>query len=174
MHKLLSLAVLIVLSSIAQAQIYEWRDAQGRLNYSDHPPQGVNARLVKGGTPAPRVTSSEPSSGSSPTESDSPDSASTIPAPPAPDAPKSLAEQELEFRQRRAAEAEAKAKEEHARQQAAERERMCVDQGYQLTALQSGQRVSRFNARGEREYLDDTARAREIERIQKFLKSSCN
>ena len=74
---------------------------------------------------------------------------------------------------RRAEAAEAKAKAEKERQRTAERERDCVQARSELAALESGQRVSRFNSRGEREVLDDAGRADQIARTRKFVESDC-
>lgn len=40
--------VLAMAAVCASAQVYEWRDAQGRLIYGDMPPVGVDARLIRG------------------------------------------------------------------------------------------------------------------------------
>ena len=73
--------------------------------------------------------------------------------------------------ERAEAEAQAKAEEEAARD--AERQRFCEQARNQLGALQSGQRVSRFNAAGEREFLDDAARSTEIARLQQQVAEHC-
>jgi hypothetical protein len=51
---LLGLA-LAAMTVSASAQVYEWRDAQGRLIYGDMPPVGVDAKLIRGASirPAP-------------------------------------------------------------------------------------------------------------------------
>ena len=40
-------------------------------------------------------------------------------------------------------------------------------------ALQSGQRIVRFNTQGEREFLDDAGRAKEMEEAQKSVSEWC-
>jgi hypothetical protein len=42
-----------------------------------------------------------------------------------------------------------------------------------LRALESGQRISRTNAQGEREYIDDAARARETESARQAVTDWC-
>ncbi|HRP75809.1 MAG TPA: DUF4124 domain-containing protein [Rhodocyclaceae bacterium] len=150
MFKSCTLILALFLALPAAAQVYEWRDAEGRLNYSDQPPHGVEAKLIRPGRPS-----------SAPTEGAAEASMPT------------LAERELEFRERRAEEAEAKAMAEQESRQAAERDRMCTQARNQLAALQSGQRVSRFNQSGEREYLDDVERTAEITRAQDFIRNNC-
>ena len=48
---LLGLA-LTAMTLVASAQVYEWRDAQGRRIFGDMPPPGVDARLIHGSRPA--------------------------------------------------------------------------------------------------------------------------
>lgn len=150
----LFLVLLTTMALPAAAQVYEWRDAQGNLNYSDRPPPGVEARLIRSGNPA--------------TGGDG-DSTTAVQQPTAP----SIAERELEFRQRRAAEAEAATEAQRQRAQEEERQRACTQARSQLAALESGQRVARFNERGEREFLDDAGRAAEIERSRGFIAQNC-
>jgi hypothetical protein len=40
-------AVLLVWSGIASATVYKWVDAQGKVQYGDSPPDGVNAEVVE-------------------------------------------------------------------------------------------------------------------------------
>ena len=81
------------------------------------------------------------------------------------------AKAEAEAEAARLAAEKAKAEEEAARD--AERQRFCEQARNQLGALQSGQRVSRFNAAGEREFLDDAARSTEIARLQQQVAEHC-
>jgi len=148
------LVLAMMIAGPAAAQVYEWRDAQGQLQYSDLPPLGVDAKVVY---PTLKPVGVDDKAG----------------AAPAAAKPKTLAEKELEFRQRRAEAAEAQAKAEQDSSQAVERQRACEQARNQLGALRSGQRIARFNSKGEREYLDDAGRADEIERTQKFADSVC-
>lgn len=137
---------LTALALPAAAQVYEWRDAEGRLNYADRPPQGVDAKLIRQG-----------SSGET----------ATRPQPP------TLAERELEFRERRAQAAEEGALAAQESERAAERERLCTQARNQLAALESGQSVARLNAQGEREVLNTAQRAEEVERSLSFINANC-
>lgn len=157
----------------AAAEIYQWRDAQGGVHYSDTPPSDGNATtLHSAAKPHPPAQARD--------ETEKPEAAgdgtaASKAAKAADEAakPKTLAEKDAEFRQRRAEAAEAKAKAEKERQRAAERERDCVQARSELAALESGQRVSRFNSRGEREVLDDAGRTDQIARTRKFVESDC-
>ena len=131
----------------AFAQIYEWRDATGRLHYSDRPPQGVEARLIRG---APGASETAP--------------------PPRP----TLQEMELDLRERRDREAEERTLTEQQRDHEAELARFCEQGRADLSALESGQRVARLNEQGEREFLNEAERAAQAERIRQVLDERCN
>jgi hypothetical protein len=134
-------------------QLYRWVDENGRVQYSDRPPPaGTRAEKElkrKPGAQPPAAASSEPQ------------------------APKSYAEQEAEFRKRQVEKSEQEAKQRQEQQAAAERKRQCDDARSYLASLQSGSRVAQYNAQGEREYLDDKARAQEIARAQKSIAAVC-
>lgn len=153
MRRTCLLVLAAILAAPAAAQIYQWRDADGRVHYSDVPPAQGDAKTVR---PAAR-----PGAGPA---------ADTAPEGPK---PKTLAEKELEFRQRRAAAAEAETKAAQEQAQAAERQRACEQARSQLAALRSGQRLVRFNSKGEREFVDEASRAAEVEQTQKYIDSTC-
>ena len=191
MRRLSLLALSLTFALPAAAEIYQWRDAQGRINYSDTPPAAQNAKKLRGGTtqpvppatgdaaataketPAAETGDTRPDSASESNAAEKGDAAKTEAGKADPAKPKTLAEKELEFRQRRAAAAEAEAKAEKERQKAAELARQCEQARGQLTALQSGQRMARYSSSGERQLLDDAARGTEIERTQKYIDANC-
>lgn len=150
----------------ADAQ-WAWRDDTGRTVYSDQPPPAS----VK-----PSQILRQPSSQSFGTPAADPGAAPDGKAETkdAPKGPKTLAEREMESRKRaaEAADAEKKQADEQAQnaQKAAECERM---RGY-LRALEDGQRIARTDAQGNREILDDAARATEIRRVREAMTRGCN
>ena len=155
-------ALLALLTALpAAAQIYSWKDNDGRTVYSDVPPPSGEVKVLRPGRVVPPVA---------PANGDATPAAGT-----AADAakPKSAAERDLEFRQRRAAEAESQAKADKEAAAAAERDRFCAQARNQLNALQSGVRIARPNAAGEREFLDDAARAEETSRLQQQIGQNC-
>ena len=156
------LALLLALP--VSAEIYSWRDRDGRLHYSDVPPAAGEAKRVENRPTAPAAQ--PPASAQAAT-----DDTGTRAAEPV--RPKTLAEQEQAFRERRAAAAETQAAAEKKQQQEAERQRSCEQMRNQLAGLESGQRVARFNAAGEREVLDAAARAEETARLRRQLGQSC-
>ncbi|ATE60406.1 DUF4124 domain-containing protein [Thauera sinica] len=155
-------ALLAFLAALpAAAQIYNWKDKDGRAVYSDLPPPSGEVKVLQPGrTPPPAVPANGAAPPSAGTASDTAK-------------PKSVADRDLEFRQRRTAEAETQAKAEKEAATETERERFCQQARSQLSALQSGQRVARPNAAGEREFLDDAARAQEAARLQQQIDQHC-
>ena len=162
-----SLALLALLTALpVAAQIYSWKDKDGKIHYSDTPPPTGEMKTLQRPTrtPPPMPTGGAASETAEGKKADT----NADPAKP-----KTLAERELEFRQRRAAEAEAQAKAEKEAAEAADRQRACEQARNQLAALNSGQRISRFNASGEREFLDDAARNAEIAQTQRLIDQAC-
>ena|ERR1700722_14173281 len=47
MKRLLLFAALVAWSGMAGAVVYKWVDAQGKVQYGDRPPDGVNAEVVE-------------------------------------------------------------------------------------------------------------------------------
>ncbi|WP_119154236.1 DUF4124 domain-containing protein [Caldimonas tepidiphila] len=155
------------LSMPASAQ-WKWRDAQGKVQYSDLPPpagvpdsdilrlpnEGAAARAAAG---AGRVVAA-------------PAQAASAPAQKASGSP---LDKEVEARRKaeeQAAEARRKAEEQRA---AKERAEHCNRGRGQLRALESGERLSRTNDSGEREILDDAQRTEEIARLRRSLALNC-
>ena len=143
------LLILAGMSAVAVAQVYSWRDASGKMHYSDTPPPGVDAKKLH----APGAqTGSSSQTGT---------------------AGRSFAEQDLSFRKRKMDADKARAKADQERIAAEDAKRNCEDARMQLNALESGQRMSRVNASGERIPLDDDMRDQEIEKAKKAVQSWC-
>ena len=142
-----ALLISCLLASLAvNAQVYQYKDAAGRTVYSDIPPTG--------GTPTRTISKDPtPASGSA--------------------APQSIADKELEFRKRQQAQKEAAQKNEKESADAANRKEDCVRAQRNLQTLESGQRVSSIDEKGERSFMDDTQRAAEIERARKMVTDLC-
>jgi hypothetical protein len=141
----------MALAVAAQAQQYKWVDKNGRTQYGDVPPPGVKATSLKG--PSTRV------------------------APPtdkgAGKAPLTPAEQELEFRRRQKEKEEEATKEAQAKQAAEIEKQNCENARQTLRTLESGQRITRTDAQGERYFLDDAQIAQETARAREAVASWC-
>jgi len=155
MRKLSLLLVLLVISSMTWAQTYKWRDATGRIQYSDTPPPpgAKDVQQLRRTSPAPAPTGST--------------------AAPTTAGGKSLADQDAEFRKRLAEKQEAEAKQAKSAEEEQIRARNCEQSRGQLAALESGGRMLQFNEKGERLALDDAARERARADAQKAVETWC-
>lgn len=148
----------LMLSSPAAAQ-WKWRDAQGRVQYSDRPPpttvpdRDILARPAAARTTGTGIVSSPSVAGASGPVSGS--TTSAVPAPAAASAPTAG-----ETRRR-------------AQEDATRRADNCARARDYARTVESGQRLTRTNERGEREFLDDGQRAAELRRAREVIASDC-
>jgi hypothetical protein len=157
----LSLAALACLLSSGPAEAqWKWRDSHGQIHISDIPPprdipeKDVLQRpevAVRKLAPAPAA------------------SAAVGAAAPG----KAPVDPELEERRKRTEQEQAARAEADKQKAAAVRRDNCQRARDQLATLDSGQRISRVKADGEREVLDDDARAKEAQRTREIIASEC-
>jgi len=129
----------------ADAALYKWTDAQGRIVYSDQPPQAnVKTEQLRGAPP-----------------------------PANPNAAKELAQREADFRKRQADADAAAAK--SGKQQASSEQRAdnCAQVKGELKQLAESQlAIYRYNEKGEREVMNDDARARERAKLNAWMRDN--
>lgn len=154
-----SLAVL-ALALPAWGGLYKWIDDDGKVHYSDQPPP-VNSKQQKSIQPPPGV-----SGAAAPSPQGQPQA-------PTVKAPKTVAEQEMEFRKRRVEAAEAEAKRQQEAQSAAEKQRNCGQARNRVAVLQQGGRITKGSSSGEQLYLGDEEIARELVEARKVADSWC-
>jgi type IV secretory pathway VirB10-like protein len=149
----------LLLSTPAEAQ-WKWRDSRGQIHISDIPPprdipdKDVLQRpevTVRKAAPAPLAVAS---------------AAASAPA-------KAPVDAELEERRKRTEQEQAARTEADKQKAAAVRKDNCQRAREQLATLDSGQRIARVKADGEREILDDEQRARESRRARELIASEC-
>jgi hypothetical protein len=145
------------------AQTYKWKDADGKIHYSDQPPP-ANAKEEQ--TVKPR----KPSAGA-PVATDK--GATDKGAPAAAPKAKTYVEQEAEFRKRQVEAAEREAAEKKKVSDAAEKKQNCDQARTQLQGLQAGGRLTKTNPQGEREYMNDSEIAQQMERSKKAVDDWC-
>lgn len=134
--------------SVSAEQINKWVDAEGKVHYSNQPPPAqVKSKVLD--------IKNQPLSG---------EEKSTTP---------STADKEMESRKRKAAEAEAKAKQEKTAADARQKEQNCNNARNNLRSLQEGGRMVQYNAAGEREIMDDSARQQAITEAQNSVDAWC-
>ena len=151
MTKALLCAVGLAFAATALAQQYRWVDKDGKVAYGDTPPPGVQATPLR-----PPVSA---------------------PAAPPPAAKKDGGMRELSpeaaFRKRQQERQEGEQKAAKERADAEAKRVNCEQSQASLRTLQSGQRISSTNAAGERFFIDDAERAKEIERTQRAVNDWC-
>ena len=159
------------LCTAAQAQ-WQWIDKDGRKVFSDRapPPDVIEKNIVN--RPSGRVPNSP---ATAPVDGAGADTSQAVPIAPAPaSAPKpSGLDKELEAKKKEAADAEAakrKADEERVTKAKIEN---CARAKQAKSTFDSGVRVAKTNANGEREIMDDAARAAELKRIQGIMDADC-
>lgn len=159
----------------SNAETYIWKDAAGKTIISDSPPPRTSkpARNV-GVSKAPIYTQPAQENGGNEVGTSTPvDTAAQPEAAPAAPPPKSMADRELEFRKRQM---ETRDREEKAAQEAqakAQRRDECARATQYLEALRNGQRIARFNDKGEREIIGDEQRDAEIARAKQSADNLC-
>jgi len=156
MTRLLAIALALSLAAAAWAQQYKWVDKDGKVRYGDTPPPGVKATELKAPTGL---------------------SAPSPPATGAKDAKAgalSPAEQDQAYRKRQIEAQKAREKEDLAAKDASAKKDNCARAQMQLRTLESGQRIALTDSKGERYYMDDSARDRELGRAREQVQQWCN
>ena len=151
------LGCLVALPATAQ---WKWRDKTGQTQYSDlAPPAGVPERDILQRPDAPQpVAAATPASG----------------APVlAPRTTEPKLEAEVQAKRRQAEQEEAARRKTETERVARAKADNCVRAKEHMRTLDSGMRMARTNAKGEREVLDDSARAAEVRRTQEIVSSDC-
>ena len=161
---ILTLALLAAFSCGAASVQWKWRDASGRINASDlPPPSSVTDRDILQRPTDQRLRAGSPAS--------APATSTTVVAQGASAARGT--DPELEARRKRAADEKSAQSQQEKERLAVARSDNCKRARSQLAALNDGRRISRANAQGETEILDDKARAEETERTRAVIASDC-
>jgi hypothetical protein len=164
--------------ALSVAAQYQWIGKDGRKVFSDRPPpadvqekdilrQPGGRRAALPVMPAETADTADSSTSATP-------AVATAKPKADPNAPKiSGKDAELEAKKKKLDdETAAKRKAEDEKLAKAQAEN-CVRVKKGLTAIQSGDRISTINAKGEREFLDDAARAAENKRLQSIMEGDC-
>lgn len=146
MRHYLTIIGLLLCSTGAHAALHKWVDANGEVQYSDGPPP-LNAKAEKVRTP---------------------------PAPSDLAPPKSVAEQEADYRKAQKAKQDAAQEAAQVEEAARERKQNCDAARGNLAAMQSNQRVTTYNAAGEPVLMDDAMRQENMEEARKQITTFCN
>lgn len=165
---LLAALVLTAVSGLGQAEIYKWKDKDGKVRYSDTPPpSNVKQEAIAGKKKSVAPTSKAPLAPV--------DGAAAVPAvaapkdnEPPPINPEDLAAEkrrnnaEVEKNNKLEKEAEAKRKAEN-----------CSAAKANMETYTQGGRVYKMNEKGEREYLDESSFKEGREKAQQEINENC-
>ena len=144
-HFVLTIAVLLA-TSAANAEIYQWKDASGKTITSDKPPTGTTQ-------PQKTFASDAPASNGS--------------------AQKTAADKDLEFRKRQKESQESSEKANKEQAANAANKENCDNARRYLKTLESGERISQTDDKGERYYMEDSQRAQEISKSRQNIQANC-
>ena len=148
--------------SLPAAAQWKWRDKTGQIQYSDlPPPPGVAEKDILQRPNSARQRASLVVS--------EPASAASAAAPAAP----KMVEPELEAKRRKAEQEQAAKKKAEDEKIALARAENCSRAKGHLRSLEDGIRIARTNEKGEREILDDKARAEETRRTRDIIAADC-
>jgi hypothetical protein len=151
MHKAIVVVVTCLFAAAAWAQQYKWVDKDGKVRYGDVPPPGVNAQRLK---PPPGPTA--PATAEKKGEKDKPLSP------------------EAAYRKRQEESQKEQQKQAQAQQEAEAKRENCERAQQSLRTLESGQRIARTDAKGERYYLEDAQIAQETAKARQTVQQWCN
>lgn len=168
-------AALLGMAGSASAVQYQWRDERGRMVYSDQPPPAsvAPARIIKAPAPAPvatNATAPAAADGGNALRAAAPAAAPAVAKDPA---ATTIADQELAFRKRMAERAEAEKKAAEAAEREMKLARACADAKGDIRSLESGQRISRINESGEREFLSEAERQQRLQDARRSISERC-
>ncbi len=147
MKRITFAAALFAATAAVQAQIYQWQDANNKTVISDRPPPTSSARQQR--KFAAEMPETAAANGST------------------------QADREMDFRKRQQDAREKAEKTEVEQRAASDRQEACAGARRALQMLESGERVALRDSAGERYYLDDAQRARELERTRQAVQSNC-
>lgn len=131
--------------SAASAQIYQWKDENGKTVISDKPPAGKAREQKRIEAPSAQDTAGQ----------------------------KTTAERDLEFRKRQKEAQESTTKANKEQQAAADKKENCENARRNVQLLESGERVAMRDDKGERYFLEDAQREQELAKARRAVELSC-
>jgi hypothetical protein len=141
--------IALLLPLTAAAQVYTWKDATGKIHYSDQPPpqQGTKSRVL-------------------PVEKSASDDTAA--------AQKTAADKRLDTNQQAKEKQDAAAKAAKEKADDEQRQKDCERARVSLQGLESGQIRYRMGANGEREALENNTRDAEIANARRAMDAACS
>lgn len=148
-------SIMLGMAGAAAAQ-YVWLDEQGIKQFSDMPPPAS--------VPANRILK-QPKDAQAPTSAPADHAANVAPGKPE----MTVAEKNADYRKRMAEQAEKEKKAADEARVAAEKTKQCDRAREYIRTLESGARIARVDQNGERAYLTDEQRERELRDARQVL-----
>ena len=159
--------VAVCLVSVSALAQWQWLDKDGRKVFSDRPPPAdIPLKNILKQPGKPLVVVEAPAA-------EAPAGAASAPKAAASGLRVSGVDKELEAKKKQAADAEAAKKKAEEDKQAVAKADNCNRAKQSKASFDSGARMARTNAAGEREVMDDAARAAELQRLQAIMDASC-
>jgi hypothetical protein len=150
----------LLLVALPAAAQWKWKDGRGQIVISDvPPPRDIPDRDV---LQKPDLASRR-----------SPAATPAASAPPPEAVAKAKVDPELEARKKKSEQEQGERQKGEEEKIAAQRAENCRRARSHMSSLDSGIRLSRTNEKGEREILDDKARADEMQRTRQIISSDC-
>jgi Domain of unknown function (DUF4124) len=138
----------------ASADVYKWVDKDGKVHYSDAPPVTGEGKKLKqkikdpgSSAPAANGTAAKPTT--------------------------SVADQDLEFRKRKMEQEEAEKKKKADKELAEQNKGHCNSLRGDLRAHNDGMRITKYNDKGERVFLDNAQRAESKAKLEEAIARDC-
>lgn len=160
------------LMSMAASAQWQWTDKDGRKVFSDRaPPADVPERNILK-RPGSRSATADPANASAVSmtgvaaAASAPQSAANVPK-------LNGVDKELTEKKKKAEEAEAAKRKADEEQVVKAKVENCARAKQAKASYDSGMRIARTNEKGEREVMDDVARATEVKRIQSIIDVDC-
>ncbi len=156
------LSILLLLAGMLPAAVhaqFKWVDESGQVVYSDRPPATPRAGVqVLRGSVADQSGAAKAGAENSTKEAN---------------APRTFAERDMAFKRRQQEREQAERKQAEQVQKAAQLAKICEDRRTDLRTLDSGARISRVEANGERAFMNDEEAAKRRDDLQKALTEDC-
>ncbi|WP_186407616.1 DUF4124 domain-containing protein [Candidatus Accumulibacter aalborgensis] len=146
MRRFALLATALIAAFAAEAQIYKWQDENNKTVISDRPPAGKVRQQTQ-------IDAEAPAAGS--------------------ETGKTFADREMEFRKRQKEARESAEKSAKEQRATADRKENCDAARSSLQLMESGERVSMRDSKGERYFLDDAQREREVNKARQIVQATC-
>jgi hypothetical protein len=168
-------AALAALPAIAAPGVYKWREADGRIVYSDLPPRpGVRATLLA--TPAGKPATAPEAVGAAAAEAVAGAAPGPVTGPaasPRPTSSPDWVEQAKLARQKRIERVEAEQARAEAERETEARAKRCEDIRTSLRMLDSGMRLSTVTERGQQIVMAVEERTRRAAELRRALAEDC-